>query len=218
MRKLLSILVLATVLSAAQEAKAMAIGPELLAIFGGGGGAAYVAYRLFNQPWMSKVCYFVADEAALRVMPKCSAQVDNDAIATCGICIQYMQTANGVPAATINANLAAALANLPPDVQAYFQEAAKDLDDFLPPATSMVVLTSNQINDIIGFLQGWADGTTTCRNNLPALLGDTFDGARPHSVKQDLLHAQSKLSSLREKHPPKDKVAGASGGWFKVQK
>ena len=216
MQKFIMVLcVVIGMIGATPEAKAMSIGPEIAAIFGGGGGAAYLAWRLFNQPWMAKVCYWVGDEAALNVMPKCSAAVDNDVIAVCGEGVAYMQTANGVPAATINAQLVAALANLPPNVQAELADAATALDDFLPPAASATVLTTNQINDIIGFLQGWQDGTTTCRNNIAAAKADLFDGARPHTVKQELLHARAKLSSIREKHPPKDKVVGASGGWFK---
>ena len=164
--------------------------------------AGGIAYWVFNQPWAAKICYWIADEAALRVMQKCPATADKDVIAFCGEGIAYLQTAQGLDAATINAQLATALVRLPPNIQADFQEAATILDEFLPPATATVALTSAQINDIVGFLKGWQDGTTTCLDELPASL----------LLQEAQEKATRKVQDLRAKHPAKLKAV--KGGWF----
>jgi hypothetical protein len=80
------------------------------------------------------------------------------------------------------------------------QEAAQFLDEFLPPSTSTLVLTKDELNDIIGFLEGWEDGTRTCLDNLPA-------------SRKELLKAKSKIASIRSHHPQGVKAA-QPGGWF----
>jgi hypothetical protein len=176
------------------------------ALIGTAGGTATIGgviYWLMNQNWMAKICYWVGDEAALKVMPVASKNVDADVIAFCAECIAYCESANNLDAATVNAELAAAISTLPPAQVAAIQEAAKFLDEFLPPATSTAVLTSAELNDIIGFLKGWKEGTTVCMNNLPA------------DVQKALSKATNERTKLRAKHAAKMKAeASQSGGWF----
>ena len=189
-------LVLAVSLSSCAESAMIAAG------IAGAGGLSGIALWLTKQPWMAKICYWVGDEAALTAMPVASATVDADVIALCAEGVAYCQSAQGIPAATVNATLAASLKNLPPAQVAQIQAAALILDEFLPPSTSTIVLTSEQLNDIIGFLQGWEDGTRTCLNNISAVAQEAA-----------LAKAQAKKSELRAKHPQLARAA-QPGGWF----
>jgi hypothetical protein len=166
-----------------------------------GAGVGGVAYWLSNQPWAAKICYWIGDEAALTVMQSAPANVDADTIAVCAEGIAYIQTAQDIPAATVNATLAASLANLPAAQVAQIQEAAAILDEFLPAATSTLPLTSAQLNDIEGFLNGWQDGTKTCLNNIPVAV-----------IQAALEKAKGKVADLRAKHPAK--IKAVKGGWF----
>ena len=180
-------------------------GIEMGAIFGGSASAGGVAYYLLNLPWMSKLCYYVGDEAAMVAMADANRTIDADTIAACAIAISYCQTAEGLPASQVNATLAQAIANLPATEQAQIQEAAGVLDDFLPPSTAAVALTSNEINDLVGFLQGWTAGTQTEMNEQPA----------PAAQAKNLAQVRLKVANIRAKHPPKIKAANYKGGWFK---
>ena len=165
------------------------------------GGIYGLVRWLTNQPWMVQICTWVGNEGALVCMANANATVDGDTIAACALGIQYLQTAEGTPAATVNAQLAAAIANLPASEQGAIQEAAAVLDEFLPPSTVSTVLTSGQINDIIGFLKGWQTGTQTSMNELPP------------TVQKMLLQARAKKLEVRAKHPPLLRAA-VKGGWF----
>ena len=88
--KLLSIAVLCVLLSGCAAAVA-----------GAGLGASAVgglAYWLLQQPWTVNICYWIGDEAALKIMPAAPTSVDVDVIAVCGESIAYIQKAQGVPA------------------------------------------------------------------------------------------------------------------------
>ena len=177
-------------------------GPEMGAIFGGAATVGGAVYWLTNQPWMAKLCYYIGDEAALLAMKSASKTVDQDTIVACDICVDYLESASSVPAATVNAELAAAIANLPTDEQQKIQDAATALDDFLPPAVSTATLTSTQLNDIIGFVKGWRDGTTTDMDNAVS------------AVEKKLAKAQSEKLQLKAKHADKLKASPPTG-WFK---
>jgi hypothetical protein len=194
MRKLFLILPLIVVLGCAESA-------IIAAATGGAGGAGGLAYWLMNQPWMAKICYWVADEASLDVMKDASATVDAGVIGFCSEGVAFLGNAEGLPASQVNATLAANLQSLPVSTQQAIQDAAQVLDDFLPAADSALPLTSNQLQDLTSFMQGWRDGANVCLNDLPP------------AVQKAIAKAAKEKASLRAKHPAGLKAV--KGGWFK---
>jgi hypothetical protein len=167
---------------------------------GGAAGIGGAVYYLTSQPWFAKICYWVGDEGALVCMRDANATIDQDTIGACGLAISYLQTAEGLPAATVNAQLAQTIASLPATERGAIQEAAAILDEYLPPATSILEMSKKQLNDIVQFLTGWQDGTKTCLDNLPASI-------------RARLKATAKIANLRAAHPALAKASPATG-WF----
>lgn len=175
-----------------------------VAAAGGAGGVAYGVFRILSSlPWAAKICYLVGDQGALKIMPLAPKAVDQGVIDATALGISYLKTANGVPANQVNQYLANTLMNLPPDTVVEFQNDAQTLDQFLPPADSTTALTSDQINDIIAFLQGWQDGTKT-----------VMSGTSAAKIEREIQAAQSKKFQIESEHRASLPTNPAKGGWF----
>lgn len=170
---------------------------------GGGAAAGGLAYWLVSQPWFANLCYYVGDEGALVAMANANRTIDQDTIGACALAVATVKTMAGEPASKVNAELSAAISKLPLEEQAAIQEAATILDAILPEAASTIPLTASEVNDIVAFLQGWSDGTTTCMEKLPADVAKKLASAREHIRKQ------------RASHPMGVKVTKITG-WFKA--
>ena len=179
-------------------------GAELAVVVGAPPTLTGLILWLTSQKWFGTLCYYIGDEGAMVCMANANRTVDQDTIGACAVILSGLQTAEGLPASQVNANLAAAIANLPVAEQGAIQEAAGILDDVLPISTSAVALTSAQINDIVQFVTGWQTGTTTEMNEQPA------------TAQAKLLEARKNIAEKKDRH--KDKLLRATppvkGGWF----
>jgi hypothetical protein len=169
------------------------IGGEAAVIFGGTAAAAgggYAIYKAVN-PVIEIVLQAAGYEAAVlglqKLPPATATTVANDTIVACQDMVKYLNTGTLPTADIVNQVISARFSTLPPAVVSEIQAAAAKMGQYVPAAS--VVLTPEEIGDIVAFLTGIQSGAT-------AFIGDnniTVDVK--YTARKTVLKAKLKLKA-----------------------
>lgn len=143
-------------------------GGEAAAIFGGAAaaGGGYAIYKAVN-PVIETVLQAAGYEAAVlglqKLPPATATTVANDTILACQDMVKYLNTGTLPTADIVNQVISARFSTLPPAVVSEIQAAAAKMGQYVPAAS--VVLTPEEIGDIVAFLTGIQSGATAYLGN-----------------------------------------------------